>query len=45
VSRWLDKVRRALRNRAVVNGIAAVAGEWMENHIQANEGRGPGGNP
>lgn len=45
MSGWIDKVRKALRDRSVVTGIAAVAGEWMENHIQANEGRGPGGNP
>jgi phage gpG-like protein len=45
MARWSRRVAKALRNTRVVNGIAQVAVEWMENHIARNEGRGAGGDP
>lgn len=39
----MDKVKRALRSRPVVDGIAQVATEWMESHIAENRGRGEAG--
>jgi hypothetical protein len=43
MSVWRDKVKTALRNPRIVQGIAALAGAWMEEHIDRNYGRGPGG--
>ncbi len=40
---WSSRVRDALRNPRVRQGIAQVAVSWMEEHIQQNVGRGKGG--
>jgi len=42
---WRDKVRAALRKPEVLQGIAAIAAEWMEEHIADNQGRGANGLP
>lgn len=45
MSAWAAKVKAALKDPRVLQGISAVAAEWMEEHIQQNMGRGPGGTP
>jgi len=45
MSKWSERVKRALRDRQVLDGIAQVATAWMEEHINENYGRGAGGDP
>lgn len=40
---WRDRVRKALRDPQVLQGIATVASAWMQDHIDENVGRGAGG--
>lgn len=43
MTRWADKVRVALRDPRVLQGISTVAAAWMQDHIDDNYGRGSGG--
>jgi phage gpG-like protein len=43
MSKWSDKVKKALQQPRILRGIAALAGAWMEEHIDGNYGRGKGG--
>lgn len=43
MSAWSKRVRNALNNPRIVRGIAALAGVWMEEHIDRSIGRGRGG--
>lgn len=43
MTNWRDRVRKALRDPQVVQGIATVASAWMQDHIDENKGRGAGG--
>jgi hypothetical protein len=43
MSEWRRKVREALKNPAVVQGIAQVAAAWMKEHIDENQGRSRSG--
>jgi hypothetical protein len=45
VSKWSRKVRVALENPRIVQGIAALATAWMNEHIESNFGRGGNGLP
>ena len=43
MSQWKNKVRLALKDQRVLDGIAMVATSWMSDHIENNFGRGKGG--
>lgn len=43
MSRWNDRVRKALADDRVRAGIGLIAANWMVEHIERNEGRGKGG--
>lgn len=43
MSRWSEQVKRSLKNPRILRGIGALAGAWMEEHIDKNYGRGKGG--